>query len=114
MQLLRNVQTCIKASYINSVELCFTHVLIVGRMLAEMKEFSWVRPLLPSHTPHPYQKEMTQKSDWFQLPIILKNEAKHEDCVDILDEYETILSDVYRQAFGKCLNNLKLPQLLFA
>ena len=43
---------------------------------------------------------MSQQSEVFQLPIQMKNEAKHEDCVDILDGYEDILTGIFDKAFG--------------
>ena len=66
-----------------------------------MKSFSWLNAVLPKHINHPYQAQMSRKSDVYQLPIMMKNEAKHEDCVDILDEYENILCDIFNKAFGK-------------
>ncbi|KAH3708428.1 hypothetical protein DPMN_067878 [Dreissena polymorpha] len=37
---------------------------------------------------------------FFQLlPFILKNDAKHEYCIDILDQYEQVLGEVYMKAF---------------
>ncbi|KAH3770915.1 hypothetical protein DPMN_172214, partial [Dreissena polymorpha] len=54
-----------------------TYCVLLGRILAEFKDFSWLQ----------------------KLPIILKNEAKHEDCIDILDQYQQVLGDVYMNAF---------------
>ncbi|KAH3843149.1 hypothetical protein DPMN_116657 [Dreissena polymorpha] len=77
-----------------------SYSVILGRILCELKAFSWMANVLPDHIHHPYQHEMSLKSDIFQLPIMMKNEAKHEDCVDILDTYEAVLSDYYHKAFG--------------
>ena len=66
----------------------------------ELKEFSWMKSVLPAHIYHPYQVQMSQKSEVYQLPILMKNEAHHEDCVDILDGYETFISDLFQTAFG--------------
>ena len=72
----------------------------------ECEPFSWMRSVVPSHIYHPYQTQMSQRSEVFQLPIQMENEAKHEDCVDILDGYEDILTGIYNQAFGKlCFKN---------
>ncbi|KAH3778331.1 hypothetical protein DPMN_179786 [Dreissena polymorpha] len=70
------------------------------RILDEFKDFSWLQKVLPAHIFHPYQAEMRQKSEVLQLPIILKDEAKHEDCIDILGQYQQALGDVYMKAFG--------------
>ncbi|KAH3814500.1 uncharacterized protein LOC127835962 [Dreissena polymorpha] len=77
-----------------------SYCVILGRILCELKAFSWMANALPDHIHHPYQHEMSLKSDIFKLPIMMKNEAKHEDCVDILDTYEAVLSDYYHKAFG--------------
>lgn len=74
---------------------------VVGRILVEFKEFSWLRAVIPAHIYHPYQKEMSQKSAVYELPIMMKNEAKHEDCVDILDQYEEVLGEIFLKAFGR-------------
>jgi len=66
----------------------------------ELTPFSWMRPVVTAHIYHPYQKQMSQKSEVFQLPIQMKNESKHEDCVDILDGYEELLTGLFNQAFG--------------
>ena len=47
---------------------------------------------------------MSQKSHVYQLPLLMKNEAKHEDCVDILDEYENTLGEIFEQSFGKFIS----------
>ncbi|XP_053386739.1 uncharacterized protein LOC128550851 isoform X2 [Mercenaria mercenaria] len=88
-----------------------SYCVILGRILVTLKEFSWLGPVLPAHIYHPFQVHMSQKSSVYQLPIIMKNEAKHEDCVDILDTYETILSDIYVKAFGstELLNKFQVP-----
>jgi hypothetical protein len=43
-----------------------------------------------------------QQSLWsFPLPIQFKNEAKHEDCLSIMDKYEEQLVNLFKDAFGK-------------
>jgi hypothetical protein len=76
-------------------------LMYLGRMLSELKAFSWLKPVLPAHIYHPYHTQMSQKSHVYQLPIMLKNEAKHEECVDIMDEYESTLGEIFTKAFGK-------------
>ncbi|KAL4236167.1 hypothetical protein ACF0H5_004553 [Mactra antiquata] len=72
----------------------------VGRILMEFTPFKWMSSVVPSHIYHPYQKQMSEQTQIFQLPIQMKNEAKHEDCVDILDGYEDVLTEIFNQAFG--------------
>ncbi|XP_060572948.1 uncharacterized protein LOC132730884 isoform X2 [Ruditapes philippinarum] len=77
-----------------------TYCILLGRMLSELKAFSWLKPVLPAHIYHPYHTQMSQKSHVYQLPIMLKNEAKHEECVDIMDEYESTLGEIFTKAFA--------------
>ena len=44
---------------------------------------------------------MSQKSDVMPFNMVFKNEAKYEDCFEILDTYESSTQSAYRQAFGK-------------
>ncbi|KAH3809428.1 hypothetical protein DPMN_137797 [Dreissena polymorpha] len=75
------------------------HIFASNIIFSRFKDFSWLQKVLSAHIYHPYQAEMRQPSEVFQLPIILKNEAKHEDCIDILDQYQQVLGDVYMKAF---------------
>lgn len=52
---------------------------------------------------HKYDNYMSQKSQTAQLPIIDANESKHEDCLKIMDHYETVLTQLYNEAHG--INN---------
>ena len=79
----------------------------------ELPPFSWMRPVVTAHIHHPYQKQMSQRSEVFQLPIQMKNESKHEDCVDILDGYEELLIGLFNQAFGNyCYVNDKVTSFV--
>ena len=69
-----------------------------------LPSFAWMRPVVANHIHHPFQVQMSQQSHVFQLPIQMKNEAKHEDCVDILDGYEDILQVLFTKAFGEFSN----------
>lgn len=46
---------------------------------------------------------MSAPSKVFPLPIMFKNEAKHEDCLAIMDGYESQLGDLYTEAFGNSI-----------
>ncbi|KAH3806826.1 hypothetical protein DPMN_135154 [Dreissena polymorpha] len=50
------------------------------------------------HIPHHLEKIMSRQTKSFTLPILLKNEAKYEDCVSIMDSYNQQMSDWYRKA----------------
>ena len=60
---------------------------------------------LPAFSPysalsHEFSQKMSSKSYVFPLPIMMKNESKHEDCMAIMDSYEEQLISLYGQAFG--------------
>ncbi|XP_060556001.1 uncharacterized protein LOC132716696 [Ruditapes philippinarum] len=77
-----------------------SYCVMLARILMGLPTYKWMRSVVPSHIYHPYQRQMSQRSEVFQLPIQMKNESKHEDCVDILDGYEDILTGIYNKAFG--------------
>ena len=45
---------------------------------------------------------MCQKSQVFSLPLMFKNEIKYEDCIDIMDEYEEQLIQLFTSSHGTC------------
>ena len=53
--------------------------------------------------PHDFSEIMSKKSITATLPIMDANEAKHEDCLKIMDGYEKILTDLFIEAHGKIL-----------
>lgn len=59
--------------------------VLVGQVLCEyikcLKSFSSV---VPKHTPHQYYSEMSKKSETYFLDVLMKNEAKHSDMLDIM------------------------------
>ncbi|XP_064631642.1 uncharacterized protein LOC135489937 [Lineus longissimus] len=66
--------------------------------------------VLPDHLPHPLTKEMSEKTASYIPPIQLKNEAKYEDCLDILDSYEDTIDQLYRKAgLAGELEKLQVP-----
>ncbi|KAH3704200.1 hypothetical protein DPMN_079256 [Dreissena polymorpha] len=54
--------------------------------------------VVPDHIPHHLEETMSRQTKSFTLPILLKNEAKYEDCVCIMDSYNQQMSDWYRKA----------------
>ena len=69
-----------------------SYKVILGRLMAtNLPAFAWLGGLLPKHIPHEHSHVMSRKSDILPLQIILKNEAKYEDCVSILDQTVALL-----------------------
>ena len=73
--------------------------VLVGRVLvAGIQCLSFLKSVIPDHTSHKYQKEMSEKSIIVPLPMQLKDEKKNSDVVDILDYYENELEEIYSKA----------------
>ncbi|CAC5425084.1 unnamed protein product [Mytilus coruscus] len=85
--------------------------VILSRVIVNYCEsFNWMKPIIPKHIQHPLQEVMSQKSSIHWLPIMLKNEAKYADCVQIMASYDDHLSTWYRKAGrGGDLDNLQVP-----
>ena len=63
-----------------------SYKVLLGRMMARnIPAFAWLDSVLPKHIPHEHTAVMSQKSSILPLELKLKNEAKYEDCVSILD-----------------------------
>ena len=55
-----------------------------------------LQPLMkfvPEHIPHEYYSQMSKTSDTYFLDVLLKNEAKHSDMIDIMVEMQHYLGD---------------------
>ena len=73
--------------------------ILVGRIILEFfLKFKWLKSVIPTHIPHIYGKEMVQKSTIMSLPLLNSNEAKYQDCVNILRSYEKWIAEIYVKA----------------
>ena len=78
--------------------------VLLGRILSRnCTAFKWMESILPNHMAHSFSEVMSKPSKVFPLPIMLKNEAKYEECIDILDGYEDQLINLFTKAHGKYL-----------
>ena len=69
-------------------------VTLVSRVLVQY--FPTLAPfarLVPKHIQHQYSQQMSQRSEVFVLDILMKNEAKHQDMLDIMEEYHKYLEE---------------------
>lgn len=53
--------------------------------------------VVPQHILHRYSREMSQKSEVYALDVLMKNEAKHSDMVDIMRTFQGYLGDNYNE-----------------
>lgn len=66
-------------------ELRLNLCVLVGQVLCQyMKCLKPFSSTVPKHVPHQYYSEMSQKSETYFLDVLMKNEAKHSDMVDIM------------------------------
>ena len=81
-------------------KLLHAYSVLLARILCKIPAFQQFKKLVPSHLPHEFSEKMSQKSAVYPLPIMFKNESKHEDCMAIMDSYEEQLINLYGRAFG--------------
>lgn len=85
--------------------------VLIGRIISEyIPALKWTKSITPSHIPHALENDMSKRSEIFWLPVMMKNEASYSDCVQIMDEYERLVTDWYTKAgrgniYLKCIVN---------
>ena len=71
-------------------------VVIVSRILTEyISDLAPLSKAVIKHIPHKYSAEMSKKSEVVVLDVLMKNEAKHSDMIDILKQMVGYLGDDY-------------------
>ena len=76
--------------------------IFLGKILSELiPAFEFLRSVVPARTPCRYQDEMSSESVVVPLPVLMKDEKKYADVVDVLDQCEGWLRDLYSRA-GLC------------
>ena len=89
----------------NKERLLNSYAVLVGRILVKQcAEYQWLSKYLPQHIPHEYAPHMALKTVVSSAPMLFKNEAKYDDCLDICDAYENHLISLHETAFGKDTN----------
>lgn len=71
-------------------------VILVSRILTQY--FSKLTPfakVVTKHIKHVYSDEMSKKSDVFVLDVLMKNETKHKDMIDIMATLQGYLGEGY-------------------
>ena len=76
--------------------------ILIGRILCEVfPSFDFLKDILPAHTPCQYAVEMSTRSLVVPLPVLMKDEKKYSDLVDVLDQLEAWVREIYVKA-GLC------------
>ncbi|XP_062588566.1 uncharacterized protein LOC134250228 [Saccostrea cucullata] len=83
---------------------------LIGRELAQsIKGLEWMNAIIPTHIPHDMEKVMCERSKIFWLPLQLKNEMYHDQCIQIMNELEKHVNTIYTKAGrGGDLEKLKI------
>ena len=69
-------------------------VVLVSRILCQnMKHFSFLSKVVPAHTPHRYSEEMAKKSEVSVFDVLMKNETKNADMLDIMQAMQGYLGE---------------------
>lgn len=73
-------------------------VFIVSRILTKyITGLSSLAKFVPKHILHQYSREMSQKSQVCTLDVLMKNEAKHADMIDIMRTLQGYLGEDYNE-----------------
>ena len=59
------------------------------------EKLKWTGDILPTHSPHEYTTQMSEKSVIIPLKLSLLNETMYEDCVQILDNSESEIRSLF-------------------
>ena len=75
-----------------------TLVDIISRTLTEyVTGLVPLAKVVPKHTLHQYSSEMATKSEVYTLDVLMKNEAKHDDMIDIMRTLQGYLGEGYSE-----------------
>lgn len=71
-------------------------VVLVGRILTQyFPGLATLSKIVPKHIQHQYSSKMCQKSEVVVLDVLMKNEAKHKDMLDIMATLQDYLGKDY-------------------
>lgn len=76
--------------------------IFLGKILCEVfPAFDFLKSVVPAQTPCRYRDEMSTESVVVPLPVLMKDEKKYAEVIDVLDQLEAWLHDLYSKA-GLC------------
>ena len=72
-------------------------VVLISRVLTHyIPGLAPFAKVVPKHILHKYSKVMSNKSEVFVLDVLMKNEAKHEDMIDIMCTMQDYFGEGYQ------------------
>lgn len=76
-------------------------ILVANILFDQFPAFAMFRDYIPVSASCEYPKEMARKSEVLTMPVVMKDEKKYSDCVDVLDLLEKWTQEIYAAA-GLC------------
>ncbi len=71
-------------------------VVLVSRILTQyIKDLSPPSKSVPQHIQHQYTQQTSRRSEVVVLDVLMKNEARHSDMIDIMQSLQGYLGDGY-------------------
>ena len=75
--------------------------IYAGRIIVKVfPALAFLADLLPKHIPHEYSEEMKCKSEVITMPVLMKDEKKYAECVEVMDTFEDWLQDIHTKALN--------------
>ena len=96
-----NMKEFITPTDAESAETKDRYKILLSRILCALPAFGFLSDLVPPDLPVQYRDEMSTRSDVIPLPVLMKDEKKYADVVDVLDQLETWLHEILSKA-GLC------------
>lgn len=104
-----NVTELVKLTRADMESIKSRYRIFVAKLLFEhFPAFNQFKPCIPQTANCPHAEKMVIKSDVVTMPILMKDEKRYSDCVDVLDQLEKWPSEIYSAA-GLCSSNDEIP-----
>ena len=73
--------------------------ILIARILCELfLAFDFLKDVLPGHTDCQCPREMSSQSVVVPSPVLMKDEKKYSDMIDVLDQLEVWVQEIYAKA----------------
>jgi hypothetical protein len=84
-------------------------ILVANILFEHFPAFAMFRNYVPLSTSCEHPEAMARKSEVLTMPVLMKDEKKYSDCVDVLDQLEKWTQDIYTAA-GLCSPEHQPPE----